>query len=350
MKDNQINANDIIKSAQKTGSLKDAVLEHAATYGIENIEELFPMPKNIDGAPVLINNPVEWVKVILDGVHKSPFARVKTMFADITAPTLKAKGYIKGDRKIEDVFSLLKRTTQPTTIYKKQKLDRDDVLDITDFNVIDLVKAEMRLKLDETIARSILIGDGRAIDDKYKINEECLRPIVNDDDLFAIKVSVAAGDRAANFIEAVVRNRKLYKGSGSPKLFTTEEIISDLLLMTDANGRRVYTSLEEIKAVLRISDIVPMNDIEGFVRYTNDGKNHEVLAIMVNLADYTIGTDKGGQVSLFDGFDIDYNQQKFLMEARCSGALTVPYSAMVFEDVTDKPTVLEADTLDLDEE
>ncbi len=328
----------IFNGARKNGSLKDSFLEHAGTYGIDEIELLFPEAKATTARPVFINNQTEWVNKILGPVHKLPFARVKAIFADITADTARAKGYIKSGMKKEEVFGLLKRTTDPTTIYKKQKLDRDDVVDITDFDVVSWIKEEMRMKLDEEIARAILIGDGRASSDPDKIDEECIRPVYNDADLFTIKVAIEAGDdKYEEFVNACVRSRKLYRGSGVPTLFTTEELVTELLLKKDSLGHRLYKSVDDIKTMLRVSDIVTMNDMIDLVREAGDDVTHNVLGVIVNLADYSVGTNKGGQVAIFDDFDIDYNQQKYLIETRCSGALTVPYSAMVIEEVVEAP-------------
>lgn len=329
-----MDVDSIFRDAKRDGSLKDSFIAHAATYGISNISELFPEPTNLDTKPRFINNDVEWVSVVLSKVFKQPFARVKTMFADISEDTVRAKGYVKGDLKAEDVFALLKRSTEPTTIYKKEKIDRDDAIDITDFEIVAWIKEVMKMKLNEELARAILIGDGRLSSDNHKIDEECIRPIYNDEDLFTVKVAIGTeSQKAKAFINACVRSRKNYRGSGAPLLFITEDLISEILLLEDTTGRRLYNTLEEIKSVLRVSDIVPMNEMVDLVRPTFDGKIHNVMGIIVNPTDYSVGTNKGGQISMFDDFDIDYNQQKYLIETRCSGALTVPYSAMVIEDV-----------------
>lgn len=324
----------IFNDAKSSGSLRDSFLEHAATYGVKEIEQLFPNARAASNKPAFINNNVEWVNKILGGVNQLPFARVKTLFADISKETVRAKGYVKGTLKEEDVFSLLKRTTEPYTIYKKGKLDRDDIVDITDFEVVAWIKEAMRMKLDEEVARAILIGDGRESVDNDKIDEECIRPILNDSDLFAIKVALGEeANKYEGFINAVVRSRKDYRGSGNPTLYTTEDVVAELLLLKDLNNRNIYKSVDELKSVLRVSDIVTLSDMVGLVRKTSDDKVHNVMGIIVNIKDYSVGADKGGKVSMFDDFDIDYNQQKFLIETRCSGALTVPYSAMVIEDV-----------------
>lgn len=337
--DRESTIKNIFKEAKRDGSLKDAFLSHASTYGISNISMLFPEATNIDKTPRTLDNKVEWVNSILSAVSKQPFARVKTMFAELSPETIRAKGYNKGDRKIEDVFTLLKRSTDPTTIYKKEKIDRDDVMDITDLDVVAWIKDIMKMKLDQELARAILIGDGRLNSDQFKIDESCIRPVYSDDDLFTIKTSIQTGlstdaEKAKAFITACVKARKSYRGSGNPTLYTTEDLIAEMLLLEDTTGRRLYTSIEDLKSILRVSNIIAITELVGLVRPTTDSKKHSVMGIIVNLSDYSIGTNKGGQVSLFDDFDIDYNQQKYLIETRCSGALTVPYSAMVIENVT----------------
>ena len=318
--------NAALADAKRYGSLKDSVLAH----GITNIDYLFPEATNLNPTPEFITDDTGWVAKVLAAVHHTPFSRIKSQFADITAEDARAKGYIKGKLKKEEVFSLLKRTTNPTTIYKKQKLDRDDVVDITDFDVVAWIKGEMRMKLDEEIARAILIGDGRLSSSDDKINEQCIRPVYNDHELYTVKAEVTVpegGEKAKEFIKAVIRNRKLYKGTGSPTLYTTEDMISDCLLLEDKNGRAIYESLDKLANVLRVKEIVPVPVMEG----AKGSKGGELLAILVNLADYNVGADKGGAVNMFDDFDIDYNQQKYLIETRCSGALVKPYSAIAFE-------------------
>ena len=318
--------NAALADAKRYGSLKDSVLAH----GITNIDYLFPEATNLNPTPEFISDDTGWVAKVLSAVHHTPFSRIKSQFADITAEDARAKGYIKGKLKKEEVFSLLKRTTNPTTIYKKQKLDRDDVVDITDFDVVAWIKGEMRMKLDEEIARAILIGDGRLSSSDDKINEQCIRPVYNDHELYTVKAEVTVpegGEKAKEFIKAVIRNRKLYKGTGSPTLYTTEDMISDCLLLEDKNGRAIYESLDKLANVLRVKEIVPVPVMEG----AKGSKGGELLAILVNLADYNVGADKGGAVNMFDDFDIDYNQQKYLIETRCSGALVKPYSAIAFE-------------------
>lgn len=322
--------NTIISDAKRYGSLKESFLAHAQEYGIENIDYLFPEAETLNKAPEFIKRDTGWVSKVMNGVHHTPFSRIKSMFADITEDDARAKGYIKGNLKKEEVFSLLKRTTTPTTIYKKQKLDRDDVIDITDFDVVAWLKTEMRMMLDEEIARAILIGDGRLSSSDDKINEQNIRPIVSDADLYTIKTKITiannatSDDKAKAFIRSVIKSRKNYKGSGEPTLYTTEDLVTDCLLLEDNTGRVIYDSLEKLKNVLRVKEIVTVPVMEGL----KDAAGNDVLAIVVNLADYNIGADKGGAINMFDDFDIDYNQQKYLIETRCSGALTKPYSAI----------------------
>lgn len=319
----------IFADAKRYGSLKDSVLAH----GIEQIDYLFPEAKSLNTPPEFIKREMGWVNKVLKAVHHTPFSRIKSMFADITAEDARAKGYLKGNLKKEEVFSLLKRTTTPTTIYKKQKLDRDDVIDITDFDVVAWLKAEMRMMLDEEIARAILIGDGRTSDSDDKINEQNIRPIVNDAELYTVQAAVTvaadatADDKAKAFIRAAIKNRKFYKGSGSPTLYTTEDVVSDCLLLEDKNGRVIYETMDKLANTLRVKEIITVPVMEG-VKGKNGG---DLLGIMVNLSDYNVGADKGGAVNMFDDFDIDYNAQKYLIETRCSGALIKPYSAIAFE-------------------
>lgn len=323
----------ILKDAKRYGSLKESFLAHAESYGIKNIEWLFPDAKNVNMPPDFIKRDDSYVQKVMRGVHHVPFSRIKSMHANITANEARAKGYIKGNRKKEEVFTLLKRTTTPTTIYKKQKLDRDDVVDITDFDVVAWLKMEMRMMLDEEIARAILVGDGRLSDSDDKINETCIRPISKDDDLYCVKASVAAAaaatddDIAKAFIKTVIKSRKEYKGSGSPTLFTTEDVITNCLLLEDKNGRVIYDTVDKLATALRVKEIVAVEVMEGAETTVNKVEK-PLMAIMVNLVDYYVGADKGGAVNMFDDFDIDYNQQKYLMETRCSGALVKPYSAV----------------------
>lgn len=323
----------ILKDAKRYGSLKESFLAHAESYGIKDIEWLFPDAKNVNMPPDFIKRDDSYVQKVMRGVHHVPFSRIKSMHANITADEARAKGYIKGKRKKEEVFTLLKRTTTPTTIYKKQKLDRDDVVDITDFDVVAWLKMEMRMMLDEEIARAILVGDGRLPDSDDKVNEQCIRPIASDDDLYCVKapVDVAAAatedDIAKAFIKTVIKSRKEYKGSGSPTLFTTEDVITGCLLLEDKNGRVIYDTVDKLATALRVKEIVPVEVMETAKTKVNSVEK-PLLAIMVNLTDYYVGADKGGSVNMFDDFDIDYNQQKYLMETRCSGALVKPYSAI----------------------
>lgn len=325
----------IINDGKRYGSLKESFLAHAEEYGITNIDYLFPEATNLNPTPEFIKREMGWVTTVMNGVHHTPFSRIKSMFADITEDEARAKGYIKGKLKKEEVFSLLKRTTNPTTIYKKQKLDRDDVVDITDFDVIAWLKSEMRMMLDEEIARAILVGDGRLASSDDKINEDCIRPIWKDADLYSIKrkmtvASAADKDIASDFIDEVVRGMAEYKGSGSPICFMTEALLTECLLLKDKNGIRIYKDANEIATAMRVSRIVTVPVMEGLTR-TVDADTLTLKAIVVNLNDYNVGADKGGSINMFDDFDIDYNQQKYLIETRCSGALTKPHSAIVFE-------------------
>ena len=331
-KDNVLSHADmevIIGDAKRYGSVKESFLAHADEYGIQQIDYLLPDVKNLNTPPEFIQRDMGWVQKVIGGTHHTPFSRIKSMFADITEDEARAKGYIKGKLKKEEVFSLLKRTTTPTTIYKKQKMDRDDIIDITDFDVIAWLKSEMRLMLDEEIARAILVGDGRLASSDDKINEQNIRPILNDNDLFVIRWAVAAGssddDKAKNFIKAAIKSRKNYKGSGNPVLFTTEDMLTDMLLLEDTIGHKLYKTEAELATALRVKEIVTVPVMENIT--DKDSKN--VYGIIVNLADYNVGADKGGAVNMFDDFDIDYNQQKYLIETRCSGALIKPFSAIV---------------------
>ena len=323
----------IFKDAKRYGSLKESFLAHADQYGIKDIEWLFPDAKNVNMPPDFIKRDDSYVQKVMRGVHHVPFSRIKSMHADITADQARAKGYIKGKLKKEEVFTLLKRTTSPTTIYKKQKLDRDDVIDITDFDVVAWLKMEMRMMLDEEIARAILVGDGRLSSDDDKINEMCIRPIATDADLYCVKAKVSVASAATEdeiakaFIRTVIKSRKEYKGSGSPTLFTTEDILTNCLLLEDKNGRIIYDTVEKLATALRVKEIVTVEVMEG-AKTKVEEQEKPLMALMVNLVDYYVGADKGGAVNMFDDFDIDYNQQKYLMETRCSGALVKPYSAI----------------------
>lgn len=327
----------ILKDASRNYSrLSDGILAHAEDYGIDNIDYLFPDFRNLTTQPQFIKRRTEWVNTVMNGVTRSPFSRVKTQFADITEDGARAKGYFKGKLKKEEVFSLLKRTTDPQTIYKKQKLDRDDIVDITDFDVVTWLKGEMRIMLDEELARAILIGDGRLISDDDKISEDHIRPVWTDSELFTINRTIdadtvtSADDRAKEFIRTAIKMRKDYQGSGNPTLFTTEDTLTDMLLLEDKMGRPLYDNVAQLATKLRVSSIVTVPVMEGAERTV--GAKHRLLAgVILNLKDYNVGADRGGAVSMFDDFDIDYNQQKYLMETRCSGALVKPYSAMVIE-------------------
>ena len=337
---------EIISDAKRYGSMKESFLAHATdieyapssqTYGINTPDYLFPEAHNLNNPPEFIKREMGWVTKVMNGVHHSPFSRIKSMFADITEDDARAKGYIKGKLKKEEIFGLLKRTTTPTTIYKKQKMDRDDVIDITDFDVIAWLKSEMRMMLDEEIARAILVGDGRSTSSDDKINEMNIRPIWKDEDLFTIKAAVevsstaTADQKAKAFIRACVKSRKNYKGSGTPSLFTTEDVLTDCLLLEDANGRVIYDTEEKLRTALRVKEIVTVPVMEGLTRTDGESNTLSLMGIIVNLADYNVGADKGGAINMFDDFDIDYNQQKYLIETRCSGALIKPFSAISLE-------------------
>lgn len=313
----------IIGDAKRFGSMKESFLQHAQEYGIENIDYLFPDAKTVENRPEFIKRDTDWVQKVMSGVHHVPFSRIKSVFANITEDEARAKGYIKGKFKKEEVFPLLKRSTAPTTVYKKQKLDRDDVNDIVDFDVVAWLKTEMRMMLDEELARAYLIGDGRSTSDDDKIDESCIRPIAKMEDLFNIKIEVDPGasdeeDLPRNFIRAAIKNRKLYKGSGNPSLYCQEDLLCDMLLLEDKMGRTLFESEEQLAKKLRVKEIVPIPVMT------------DVLGIIVNLKDYSVGADKGGAINMFDDFDIDYNQMKYLIETRCCGSLTHPFSAMTF--------------------
>lgn len=328
---------NIVKTAKSHGSMKqafeDAMDADELTHSIDNVEWLFPDDHVLDTPPHIIDNDQTWVGKVMNSVHHIPFSRIKSMSADLTEEDARAKGYIKGNFKKEQVFGLLKRSTSPTTVYKKQKMDRDDIADITSFDVIAWLKKEMRTKLNEELARAYLIGDGRNTASDDKINEGNIRPIVNDDDFYTIKVqaAVASGADTVTKIKAAMNEslkaRKDYKGSGNPTLFTTEDNLTDMLLLEDKIGHRLYKNEAEVAQAMRVKEIVTVPQMAG-MKGSNGG---ELFGIVVNLADYTVGADKGGAVNMFDDFDIDYNQQKYLIETRCSGALTVPFSAMAIE-------------------
>lgn len=323
----------IFKDAKRAGSLREGVLAHAEEYGITNIDYLFPEAKALTTTPEFIKRDTGWVSKVMNAVGHTPFSRIKTVFADITEDEARAKGYLKGKLKKEEVFSLLKRSTAPTTIYKKQKIDRDDVIDIVDFDVVAWIKAEMRMMLDEEIARAILLGDGRLASSDDKIDENCIRPVAKDAELYSIHktVDVANGAtdeaKAKQFIRTVIKSRKDYKGSGNPTLYITEDLLADMLLLEDGIGHLMYASEAQLATTLRVKEIITIPVMEG-----QTGVNEKPLVgILVNLADYKVGADKGGSVNMFDDFDIDYNQQKYLIETRASGALVKPYSAITYE-------------------
>ena len=326
----------ILADGKRYGSLRESALAH----GIDGIDTLFPEPKNLNTPPDWITRKMDWVSKVMSGVHHTPFSRIKSMYADLTADEARAKGYIKGKLKKEQVFTLLKRTTTPTTIYKKQKLDRDDVIDITDFDVVAWLKTEMRFMLDEEIARAILVGDGRDGSSDDKINEMNIRPIWTDSDLYTIKATVTKkasateDDMAKAFIRTAIKSRKDYRGSGEPVLFTTEDMITNCLLLEDTTGRVIYDSIDKLRTVLRVREIIAVPVMEGLTRTdADDSKVHSLMGIIVNLNDYNVGADKGGAVNMFDDFDIDYNAQKYLIETRCSGAMIKPYAAIAIESV-----------------
>lgn len=325
----------IIEDGKRFGSLKESFLQHADEYGIENIEYLFPEAKSLNTPPDFIKREMGWVQTVMSGVHHTPFSRIKSMFADITADEARARGYMKGKLKKEEVFGLLKRTTTPTTIYKKQKLDRDDVIDITDFDVVAWLKSEMRMMLEEEMARAILIGDGRLPSSDDKINEQNIRPIWKDEELYTIRGIVKGDDSdkaalATEFIDQSVRSMTDYRGSGSPTAYMTAEMLTECLLLKDTNGKRIYSNENEVATAMRVSKIVTVPVMNNQTR-KEGSDTYTLQAIIVNLNDYNVGADKGGAINMFDDFDIDYNQQKYLIETRCSGALTKPFSAIVLE-------------------
>ena len=317
---------EIFRDTKQYGTLKNSALAH----GVESIEYLFPDAKTVTPTPELIKRNDDWVSKVMGAVHRTPFSRIKSTAANLTEDEARAKGYIKGKLKKEEVFSLLKRTTEPTTIYKKQKLDRDDVIDITDFDVVAWIKSEMRMMLNEEIARAILIGDGRLTSSDDKIPEDHIRPVAFDSELYTVPVEVTVAaqatddDKAKAIIRSIIKGRKEYKGSGNPVMYTTEDTLTDMLLMEDKMGRVVYDSVTKLATALRVSEIVTVPVMEGL----KDSEGNAVIAVIVNLADYNVGADRGGEVNMFDDFDIDYNAMKYLIETRCSGALTKPYSAL----------------------
>ena len=330
--------NNVVKTAKSHGTMK-AAFEDAGmdsdelAHSIDNIDWLFPEDHLLDTTPSIIDKPDDWVSVVMGAVHHIPFSRFKSMFADLTEEDARAKGYIKGNFKKEEVFGLLRRSTSPTTVYKKQKLDRDDVIDITSFDVVAWLKQEMRLKLNRELALAYLLGDGRLAASEDKIDENCIRPVFNDSDLFTIKVQckttglTTVEDKYKALIKQILRSRKEYRGSGTPTLFTTEDALTEMLLLEDGIGHPLYADEAALARKLRVKNIVTIPEMEG----RKGAKGGDLVCLIVNLADYTVGADKGGAVSMFDDFDIDFNAQKYLIETRCSGALTTPFSAMAVE-------------------
>lgn len=330
--------NNVVKTAKSHGTMK-AAFEDAGmdsdelAHSIDNIDWLFPEDHLLDTTPCIIDKPDDWVSVVMGAVHHIPFSRFKSMFADLTEEDARAKGYIKGNFKKEEVFGLLRRSTSPTTVYKKQKLDRDDVIDITSFDVVAWLKQEMRLKLNRELALAYLLGDGRLAASEDKIDENCIRPVFNDSDLFTIKVQckttglTTVEDKYKALIKQILRSRKEYRGSGTPTLFTTEDALTEMLLLEDGIGHPLYADEAALARKLRVKNIVTIPEMEG----RKGAKGGDLVCLIVNLADYTVGADKGGAVSMFDDFDIDFNAQKYLIETRCSGALTTPFSAMAVE-------------------
>lgn len=322
----------IINEAKKGGRMSDAFLEH----GITNIEYLFPDAQTVNNTPEFIKRNDDWVTKVMNAVHHTPFARIKSVFADITEDEARAKGYIKGKLKKEEVFTLLKRTTTPQTVYKKQKIDRDDYIDITDLDVIAWLKTEMRMMLDEELARAFLVGDGRLSSSDDKISEDHIRPIWTDADLYTIKAAInitkdtTSAEIAKEFIRTAIKARVQYKGSGTPSLYAPETVITECLLLEDKNGRMIYDTMQKLATVMRVSEIVPVPVMEGLTR-VKETYTYSLLGIVVNLKDYNVGADKGGAVNMFDDFDIDYNAMKYLIETRCSGAMIKPYGAIAIE-------------------
>ena len=328
--------NDIVADAKRYGSLKESFLQHAAANNITNYNYLLPEPKSLNTPPEWIKEDDSWVAKVMRSVHHTPFSRVKSMFATLDETEARARGYIKGNMKKDMALSVLKRTTSPTTVYIKMKMDRDDIVDITDFDVVAWQRAEMRGQLDRELARAMLLGDGRELSSDDKINEQNIRPVLKDDDMYTIKYTVKSGQDykvttnsasdndsvAKGVIRAAIKSRKEYKGSGNPTFFTTEDLLTELLLIEDQNGRRIYDSINTLATAMRVKEIVTVPEMESHT---------DIYGIIVNMADYTTGADKGGAVNMFDDFDIDYNQMKYLMETRMSGALTKPYSAIVLK-------------------
>ena len=349
----QSDMDTIFRDAKRLGSLADAVREHqedgvlshadpedddrpvdmTAEYGIDRINWLFPEARYVNNMPPeFIKRDTDWVQKVMGKVHHTPFSRIKSMFADITMEEARARGYLKGHLKKEEVFTLLRRSTDPQTVYKKQKLDKDDITDITDFDVVSWIKSEMRIMLDEELARAFLVGDGRSTADEDHISHDHIRPIWLDKELYTVRIDVPKGgddsETAKNAIDAAIRGRKFYKGSGQPVLYTTEDWVTEMLLLEDGINHKLYKSIQELATTMRVSDIVTVPIMEGL---TNPDTGKRLVGLIVNLADYNVGADKGGAVDMFDDFDIDYNQYKYLIETRCSGALIKPFSALALE-------------------
>lgn len=332
---------DAINDAKRFGSMKESFIEHAAANGFDHVDYLFPEAKEINTPPHVVREDETWVGKVMNAVKHTPFSRVKSSFATLSSEDARARGYIKGNLKKEMVMQLLKRVTTPTTVYIKAKIDRDDVIDITDFDVIAWQKGEMRKQLDKELSLAMLIGDGRSGASDDKINEQNIRPIVSDDDFYSIKYEIKDGQdydsakendsRAKGIIRAAIKARKQYKGSGNPSFFTTEDTLTEMLLIEDLNGRVIYDTVEKLATALRVKEIITVPEFEN--RFIDgETKQKPLVGIIVNMNDYTAGADKGGAVGMFDDFDIDYNQMKYLMETRMSGALVVPYSAIVLHE------------------
>lgn len=335
---------EIFDDAVKCGSLKESVLSHAAQYGIENIEILFPDAKTLRTTPDMIKRDTEWVNIFLNGARHTPFSRIKSTAADITADEARARGYVKGKLKKEEIIKVSKRVTTPTTVYKKQKLDRDDIIDITDFNVVSWIKSEMRIMLNEELARAGLLGDGREADDDDKINEENIRPVYSDNDMYAhhLAIDTETVTTEEGVMDAIIEGMENYEGSGNPVMFTTQAQITKWRLLKDKVGRRLFNSEADVASYLGVSRLIPVPVMKGVTRTVTEGEapaqvtshKYDLVGIILNVADYTYGADRGGQISTFDDFDIDYNQYKYLMETRTSGCLTIPKSAVVVEKLT----------------
>ena len=337
--------NALIKEAKDNGkSLKNTFLAHGVDnteyleHSITNVGNLFPEAQLVDKVPALVSRDMDWVSNVMGAVKHTPFSRVKSTYANITGDEARAKGYVKGNQKVEEVITALKRTTDPQTVYKLQKMDRDDVIDITDFDVVAWIKGEMRIMLNEELARAILIGDGRESSSNDKINPLHIRPVLGDDTTYTIKRSLVRAENetdeafAKDFIHDVIRSRKDYKGSGNPTLYTTEDMLTSMLLIEDTTGRIIYDTMDKLKTALRVKDIVTVPVMEGVSRKDGENTTYNLMGILVNLNDYNVGADKGGSVNMFDDFDINYNKYEYLIETRCSGALVKPYSAISFEE------------------